>query len=279
MMENELAISEKRFNKIITRAGDPYALTFKTIDSKALTEINEWMPEVNRASNAFNKQNSQTTMSLMTMNMIDAGPYRVLRQILAQVQKKRSALKENLYNLEKKKIEYKELQAKETLTELEELEMNKIACDIIDAQGPIEGALKELYALKQRYQEICKNKNIDPNWDERDFEENEDGEIKHHITSIFRNMIRDKMCGTANHGSAEYAEQFGVNPITAYMLVDNYLNQVKQAVSDGKLVGIESHYEFYDKMYAIFKDSYKKAAARIGLDHITHAESLFKNHD
>jgi hypothetical protein len=212
--------------------------------------------------------------------MIDSGTYRVLRQILAQVENKRGALKEAIYNIEKKKIEYKDyLNRKDDLTDLDELEMAKTASDIVDSQGHIEAALKEIYALKQRYEEICKNKNVPANWDETDFEESEDGEIKHHIISIFRNMIRDRMCGAANHGSAEYAEQFGINPITAYAIVDDYLKQVHQAMGNGKLPGIESHYEFYDKMYEIFKNEYKKAAARIGLDHITHAESMFKNHD
>lgn len=277
-MSNEIVItsSEKRFNQIITKAGDINSLTFKTIDDKALQEINDWMPEVNRSVNCFNKQNSQTTMSLMTMNMIDAGPYRVLRQILAQVEKKRGALKDNLYELEKKKIQYNDLKNRNYLTQFEELEMKKIACDIIDAQGPIEAALKELYSLRQRYKEICKNKNIPENWDEGDFESEE---IRHHIISIFRNMIRDRMCGQANHGSAEYAEQFGINPVTAYAFVDDYLRQVHKAISNGKFPGIESHYEFYERMYEIFKDEYKKAAARIGLDHIIHAESMFKNHD
>ena len=274
-MNDELVkLSEKRFNPIITRAGDPGALTFKTIDDKALAEINDWMPEVNRATNAFNKQNSQTTMSLMTLSMIDAGPYRVLRQILAQVQKKRSALKENLYNLEKKKIEYKEYQKKEDLTELEELEMKKIACDIIDAQGPIEGALKELGALKRRYEEICKNKAIRENWDESDFEE---AEIEHHIKAMFRNAIRDKMQGGCNMGTMEYMEQFGINPVTAYALVDNYLHNIRKMISEkGMGPDITAHYNFLDEMYRLFKDSYKKAAERLGLDNIQFADFLMK---
>jgi len=274
MSKELVTISEKRFNPIITRAGDVNALTFKTIDDKALAEINEWMPVVNQKVNAFNKQNSQTTMSLMTMNMIDSGPYRVLRQILAQVEKKRGALKENLYEIEKKKIQYIELEKRDDLTPLEDLEMKKYACDIIDSQSHIEQALKEIGALKRRYEEICKNKNISENWDEQAFE---DAEIEHHIKSVFRNAIRDRMQGSHNMGTMEYMEQFGINPITAYALVDNYLQEVRSLIQ-GKGVGpdIGSHYDFYDRMYNIFQDSYKKAMARLGLDNIQFADFLMK---
>ena len=108
MTGKEIVISSKdiveptgRFYPIITKAGDTKALAFKTIDETSLQVISDWMPEVNRAVTAFGKQNSQTAASLMTLSMIDAGPYRTLRQILAQVEKKRGALKENIYNLEK----------------------------------------------------------------------------------------------------------------------------------------------------------------------------------
>jgi len=275
-MSKELTtISEKRFNPIITRAGDVNALSFKTIDDKALAEINEWMPVVNSKVNAFNKQNSQTTLSLMTLNMIDSGPYRVLRQILAQVEKKRGALKENLYNIEKKKIQYAEYNERDDLTPLEDLEMRKIACDIIDSKSHIEQALKELGSLKRRYEEICKNKGIPEDWDEQDFE---DEEIEHHIKSIFRNAIRDKMQGGCNMGTQEYMEQFGLNPIVAYACVDSYLAETRKIINDtGQGPDINSLYQFYDNMFNLFKNEYKKAAARIGLDNITQADFLFKD--
>lgn len=279
-MSKELTLTSKsRFNSILTKAGDVNALTFKTIDEKALVEITSWMPEVNRAVTSFNKQNSQTTSSLMSLNMIDAGPYRVLRQILAQVERKRSALNESVYKLEMKKLRYKELEIKlnESQDDIQrdklDLMRNKIGCDIFDAQGHIEAAIKELGGLKRRYEEICKNKGIPEKWDEQDFE---DGEIEHHIKSIFRNMLRDKMQGSCNMGSMEYAEQFSINPILAYHLVDDYIYQVKKAVSEGNSIGIESHYEFYDKMYEIFKGEYVKGMKRIGLDNITHADFLMK---
>ena len=266
-------IKNENFNQIITKAGDINSLEFKTIKSKELEEINNWMPIVNKKVSAFQKQNSQTTSSLMTLNMIDSAPYRVLRQILAQVQKKRTALKENLYKIEKKKIKYNNLQKKEKLTDEDELEMKKIACDVVDSQGYIESTLKELGALKRRYEEICKNKGIKEDWDEGDFEEQE---IEHHIKSMFRNGLRDRLQGSHNIGTMEYFYQFGINSVYAYFLIDDYIKQIKHYIDSGNVIGIETEYEFLDKMYEIFKHEYKKAAKRIGLDSITHADFLMK---
>jgi hypothetical protein len=278
-MAKDLVINSNRFDKIVSKAGDVNSLTFRTIDEKALTEISNWMPEVNRAVSAFSKQNSQTTTSLMTLNMIDAGPYRTLRQILAQVEKKRAALKENIYKVELKKLKHDELfekieQSEGITKEKLILKQNKMAYDIIDSQTHIEAAIKELGALKRRYEEICENKGIPEQWDEADFEE---AEIEHHIKSIFRNAIRDRMQGSHNMGTMEYMEQFGINPISAYAMVDNYIMTIKKGIAEtGRAPDINSHYEFYDKMYDTFKDAYKDAMKRLGLNNITYADFLMK---
>lgn len=274
-----IKVDTHKFNNIITRAGDLKALNFKTINELTLKQIEDWMPEVNRTVSAFSKQNSQTTSSLMTLTMLESGPYRVLRQILAQAEKKRTALKDSLYRIEKKKISYlKHEKALDTKDDLERqlhlLEMAKIESDIIDANTHVEAALKELGSYKKRYEEVCKNNNIPENWDEEDFEK---AEIEHHIKSIFRNGVRDRLQGTYNMGTMEYMEQFGINPITAYAMIDNYIAGVRDKINnEGKGADINSHYCFFDEMFNVFKDEYKKAMKRIGLDSIIQADYLMK---
>ena len=215
--------------------------------------------------------------------MLESGPYRVLRQILAQIEKKRSALKEVAYKLEKKKLDYMildKVQSEVPGTDIDlkwnkrELTLNKMASDIVDATVNVEACIKEIGAYQERYKEVCKNNNIPDNWDEADFEA---GEVEHHIKCIFRNAVRDKLQGACNMGTMEYMEQFGINPITAYALVDNYINDIKSMIGkEGKGADINAHYNFFDSMYDLFKDEYKKAMSRIGLDSITHAEYLMK---
>jgi BMFP domain-containing protein YqiC len=275
----EIATKSGRYNPIITKAGDPLAVGFKTIDDKALQKITDFMPEVNRAVTVFSKQNSQTTSSLMTLNMIDSGPYRILRQILAQIEKKRAALKDNIYKIEKKKLDYLGLEEQQANSEVDlawnkrQLRMDKIESDIIDAQVHIEAALKELGAYQERYQEVCKNNNIPEKWDEQDFE---DAEIEHHIKSIFRNAVRDRLQGSHNMGTMEYMEQFGIEPVLAYNLVDRFIVQVRQGMESEGAPSIEMRYQFYDQMYNTFKDEYKKAMRRIGIDNVSHADWLMK---
>jgi hypothetical protein len=214
--------------------------------------------------------------------MLESGPYRVLRQILAQIEKKRSALKEQSYNLEQKKFDYMILEQELSSTEPEninlewnkkELELSKMASDIVDATTYVEACLKEIGAYQERYREVCKNNNIPDKWDEEDFER---AEIEHHIKCIFRNAVRDKLQGSCNMGTMEYMEQFGINPITAYALVENYIGSTREMLANGKGPDINAHYNFFDSMYDLFKDEYKKAMRRIGLDSITQSEFLMK---
>ena len=282
-ISKDIIKADGRFNAIITKAGDPAAMALKTITEEKLFEIAEFMPEVNRAVAAFSKQNSQTTASLMTLGMLEAGPYRVLRQILAQIEKKRGALKENIFNLEEKKLEWAELN--ESLNNLTtddsrfaeqviQLKMDKIASDTIDATTHIEAALKELGAYKERYEEVRKNNDIPEQWDEEDFE---DAEVEHHIKAMFRNAIRDRMQGSHNMGTMEYMEQFGINPLVAYAMVDQYIQSTRDFMHKNNMApDINAHYEFFDKMYETFGSEYKKAMRRLGLDNISHADWLMK---
>ena len=263
------------------------------------------MPEQNRAMSIFSKTNSQTAASLMTLHMLEGGPYRVLRQIIAQIENKRAALKENEYLMAEAEVEIREITdkiANPTLYMKQEfgrldiegrvinyeptesqigfqiekwtLERDKKASMIADAQTHIEEAYKEIGAYKDRYKEICKNNNIvEGEWDEQDFEESE---IANHIKVMFRNGIRDRMQGPHNMGTQEYMESFGIEPVLAYQLIDIFILKLKEGMKEGKAPSIEMRYAFFDAMYERFKDEYKKAAKRIGLDSITNADFLMK---
>jgi hypothetical protein len=185
--------------------------------------------------------------------------------------------------LEKKKLDYMALEKElseynsdnnDYSFDKKTLHLNKLASDIVDASVNVENCIKEIGAYVERYKEVMKNNDIPDNWDEVDFER---AEIEHHIKCIFRNAVRDRLQGPCNVGTMEYMEQFGINPITAYALVDNYIRDIKSMIGkEGKGADINAHYNFFDSMYDLFKDEYKKAMNRIGLDSITHAEYLMK---
>jgi len=285
------------FMQIFTRGADPNAnslVNFKVFNDTKLAKLAENMPEINRATNVFGKQNSQATSKLMTLNMISQSPYRRLKQCLAQIERKRGALKENIFKLRKDKVEIDKLLYKKSELEkqinckspqysdslelefdlrLLEIEIQEKATNISDANLYIEGALKEIGIFQETYNDIKKSFNIPEAWDEEDYE---NAEIEEHVKTAFLHTIRDvEMTGRLNVGTHEYLEQYGINPHTAYKLVLTYLSNVEEMSKNNQFANIEVLYDFLDKMYDVFKDEYKHAMDRIGLKSLISKEYLY----
>jgi len=284
------------FMQISTRGADPGSMSivdFKVFDDAKLAKLAENMPEINRATNVFGRQNSQATGKLMSLNMISQSPYRRLKQCLAKIERKRGALKENIFRLRKEKLEMdrllyqrNKLENKLSITELDvdlqeikfdiqgiEIEVQEKAANIADSNLYIEGALKEIGMYQDAYNEIKESYNIADDWDEEDFEK---CEIEEHVKTAFLHAIRDvEMTGHLNVGTHEYLEQYGVNPHTAYKLVQIYLSNVERLTGEGKYPNVTMMYDFLDEMYDTFKDEYKHAMRRIGLKKLISEDYLF----
>jgi len=99
---NELAQIEKEFSGLAT------------ITPAKMKKITERMVEVDRANNSLGRRNTQTTNQLMTLTMLTDSPYRRLRQILAQIENKRGALRSSFFGLQKVKLEMKEWEEEDT---------------------------------------------------------------------------------------------------------------------------------------------------------------------
>jgi hypothetical protein len=253
------------------------------------------MLEVDRANLAFAKTNSQTTSRLMTLTMLNEGPYRMLNQCLAQIENKRAALKENTFKIKKEILEVKrlELNLKFQQTEILKLEreLNSSTCSdssamefklghlkidlektsldiaekitqLADSTNYYEAALKEIAIYQESYEEIRKNNHIPENWDEVDYEK---AEAKAHVKTGFRLALRDlEMTGRLNCATMEYFEQFGINPMTAKNLVMQYYHQQQKLMEESPdqppmMPTIHMLNQFLEEMTEIFKDSYKEA--------------------
>ncbi len=292
----ELIDKENVYMQIVTRGADPNAkelIDFKTFDQEKLALVAGRMPEINRATRSFGKQNSQATGKLMSLHMIAQSPYRRMKQCLAKIERKRSALKENIFKLREQKVKldrylYKQKALLNKLADITEgreegdpvlidfdlqevdIKIQKLAADISDSNIYIEGALKEIGMYQESYDEIRKSHNIPERWDEGDMER---AEIEEHVKTAFLHAIRDvEMTGRLNVGTHEYLEQYGINPHHAYQLVKEYLMQVDD-YSGG--AHIEVLYSFLDKMYDDFKDEYKKAMRRLGLKNLISENFLY----
>ena len=245
-----------------------------TMTPDKIQKISERMVEMERANNSLGRRNTQTTNQLMTLTMLTDSPYRRLRQCLAQIEKKKGALREAYFKHQKTELEIKEWEEEDT--ELSHINIVEARTGIEGSKIYIEGALKEIAIFQEAYEEIRKNNNIPLLWDEEDAELDE---IKHHIKQAFRQSHRDMiLTGTITQGNAEYLEQYGIHLQTARNVIAKYIADVENMINEeGKVPNIDHLYEFLDHCVEIFGEEYIKVMNHIGITELVRSEWLFKN--
>ena len=245
----------------------------ETMTPDKIAKINERMVEIDRANNSTGRKNTQHTNQLMTLTMLTDSPYRRLRQCLAQIEDRRTAIESNLYELKKGEITLRELEQKD-----DELSILKTAWhkhSLKRSKMYIEGALKELAVFQEAYEEIRKNNNIPILWDEEDAEMDE---ARHHIRQVFRQAFIDtQLTGHISQGNAEYLEQWGIHLQTAEALVKQYLHQTEEMIKEGNMPTIDHLYKFLDDCADMFENEHMRVMKRIGLDKIVRKDLLYKN--
>jgi exonuclease VII small subunit len=242
------------------------------ISSDALAKIEARMPEINRAKNSAGRKNTQTTSQLMTLNIAGDEPYRHLRQILAQIERKTSALEEVFFKLKKDNVRLKIIQEKED--EMSLIRAEEITAKMERGRLYVEGAIKEIGMFQDAYDEIRDSHNIPEKWDEKDSEK---AEIRHHIKKGFRNSFQEMMStGMIGRGSAEYLEQFGVHPQSARKYLHDYIVQNEKLMDSGKEPTIEHFHKFLDSMADKFQESHKLCMKRIGLKTLVREEWCYR---
>ena len=293
-----------KMTQIATRAVDPKNTSlakFHIFTEDKIAKIANMMPEINRATRTLGRKNTQATNKLMTLTMLsDVSGYRMLRQCLAEIEKCRSALKENRFKILKKRIKLEKLQSdKDYLISQQEdlilliedpqtndsfdirkakkesndirfkimeydIKIEEIASGISDSMLYIEGCLKDISSFQSSYEQIRKNNNIPENWDEKDAEE---AEVRHHIRLAFLHGYRDIMSGgRLGMGTLEYLQQFGIHPHTATKIITDYINYNFKKMEDGEIPDYNNLNDFLNTMEEEFKDSHKKVLERIGID-------------
>ena len=228
------------------------------------------MQEIDRATLAFGKKNSQFMAKQMTLNIMSRTPYRTLHQCLSQIERKRQALKENIFKIKKDKVELKRLQDKVCDNvydeELRQIEIEEKVSGIGDATLYIEGCLKEIALYQSTYKEIKQSNNLPDDWDEVDFEK---AEGEHHIKQAFLQSMRDLIqTGNIGAGDQEYLEQVGVNPLTALVLCREYLQENEEKMQKGYLPTFDDLEDFLNKMADMFKDCPQRVAEIKGINRL-----------
>jgi hypothetical protein len=268
--ENVLAVisSSPEMKSILSRGyiSGEEAFQLKTITQEHLAEMAKNMPEIDRATTSFGKHQSQFMNFIMTVSALT--PERNMRQILAEIERKREALRENESKIKHQIIEHEEKRFElqrliDRLAGLHEtdeeylplqfkiahlkVDIEKIESDLASARLYYEAALKDVYSYQQAYNEIAEKYDM-KNWDEEDFEQNEE---RYHIMKAFEQAFSFALqYGFIDAGNQEYFKQLGINPIQAQVDIMTYVQDVQATLSENQNanIGIESFHNFLRSM-------------------------------
>ena len=227
--------------------------------SKELQErVSSGLPAIQKQLRVFDRKNSQTTLTLMSLTMLNGqSPMRMMRQILAEIEKRQSALYEAQYNLAKNKSNLEKLHNKKgDLNDVEEAKVIKLKHIITMIENKANGSLKDIAILMDAYDSLKKNNNID-NWSEAEFEQEEKA---HHIRRgfelLYRNLIE---YGRGKEASLEYLQQYGVHVQLAIAEVSGYIESVNVMIESGERMTSLHLEDFLDQM----KDKYSSNADKV----------------
>lgn len=216
----------------------------ENINQVAAARVAEKLPEIDKATRAFDRNNSQTTLNMMTLTMLNGhSPYRMLRQITAEVEKRKMALSEAQVNHAKTRMEILELEEKDDV--VSEAELRHKRHSIVQMENKINGSIKDIATLIDSYDNIKENYKIDE-WDEVAFEKEEK---RHHVRRGFELMYRNLMDGgRASTATIEYMQQYGVHPQLALTEVSGYIKVTADKIANKELLHSNDLEEFLDHM-------------------------------
>jgi len=224
----------------------------KNINQVAAAKVAEKLPEIAKATRAFDRNNSQTTLNMMTLTMLNGhSPYRMLRQITAEVEKRENALNEAQVSHAEVRVEIMELEG--STDPVSEAKLRQKRHSLIQMENKINGSIKDIATLIDSYDNIKENFGIDE-WDEVAFEKEEK---RHHVRRGFELMYRNLMDGgRASTATIEYMQQYGVHPQLALTEVSGYIKVTAERIAKKELLHSNDLESFLDQM----ADKYYKNA-------------------
>ena len=182
------------------------------------------LKNVGELQNIWNHSHSQWTWK--HINFSYHSPIKNMRQISAELARKKSALNEAKWRQVKneakiRKIE-EELTSPDTLDYWREVDLKIKLAELkegaVEGITYIEGAMKDVLALQEIFEDLKDRVN---GFSEHDFEQQES--ISHLKRSIVQ-CVRDvRQSGVISKGEQEYVEQIGVNPSKLQRIIQQYV--------------------------------------------------------
>lgn len=218
--------------------------------------VSSRLPELSTKSEPISRSNSQTSLTMMTLTMMNGqSPLRQIRQILAEINKKKAALAEAQLN-------YAKLKHQEVVGdgEVADAERRLNGYRLHSLQVSVENAIKDIATLISAYDALVANHGIE-NWTEEDMER---AEAKHHVRRgfelLYRNMIEG---GRARDSSIEYLQQFGVHIQVALAEVSGYIMNTEETIRNGGRPSASSIEDFLDEMASKYESCVSEASTRM----------------
>ena len=192
-----------------------------------LKAADETIAKLNYTNKIWNKSGSQWMLKHLTCSQADG--WLRLRQIGAEMSRKRMALNEAKFGYLKKKmkigVKREEMDdASPANYRLLEVEIMELESQMQEVMVKVEGALKEVQTLSGMHDSLKEHLG------EISEEEFEKAQTKGHIKRAMQQSIREvRECGRIKTGNQEYLEQSGVCVTHAFGLITDYLEQEKNA--------------------------------------------------
>ena len=250
-----------------------FEIQSSNINKAAVEKVSQYLPELDEKTKAFGSQNSQTTLSMMTLTMLGGqSPYRMLRQIMAEVEKRKGALTEAQVSHAKLIKNIKRLEDK---TDPVDTAKYRQACvDIVTLENKINGSFKDIATLIDAYNNIKETQGIDE-WDEEAFE---DAEKKHHVRRCFEMMYRNLLDGgRVQTSTIEYMQQFGVHPQICQKEVAGYIAYTQDRIEQGEVLHANDLEDFLDEMGEKYWEGADKTSERLfGKKDIANKDFMYK---
>ena len=257
-MSDSKIVKQESDRNIITETSG-FLVQTNNINTHAVEKVNRFLPELDEKTRAFDRNNSQTTLTMMTLTMMTGqSPYRMMRQIMAEVEKRKGALVEAQVKHARVLKEIEKLQDSED-TVLQAKYRQKCV-NIVTMESKINGSFKDIATLIDAYNNI-KEKNGIEDWDEQAFEKEEK---KHHVRRGFELMYRNLLDGgRASTSTIEYCQQYGVHPQVCLTEVSGYLQFTTERIANNDLPHANDLEEFLDEMADKYYLNADKTAERL----------------
>jgi len=280
----ELATTEEKKVPLSMVFGHGTLGNIESFGGRSLVEntaaVDKALANAGELENIWNHSHSQWTWK--HINLSYHSPWKNMRQIAAEITRKKGALTEAKWRQVKNEVKIKKIQEqlqngneKGTLDYWKEVELKiklaELQEGMVEGVKYIEGAMKDVLALNEMYEQLKSKVN---SFSEADVEKNES---KAHLKRSLVQCIRDvRQGGSITKGEQEYMEQIGVNPSKIQKVIRGYVQQEEN--QDSWDVGLL--HQFVDELTEQLIDEYKvdDAVMRIqGFDPEPNEEYSFIN--